>query len=368
MGGQIFAASLAYFAGIRILAIADHSAQWWSLPLTVLWLVGCTNAFNLIDGLDGLAAGIGFLSTLTIVLAALMQNNIALAVATIPLAGALLGFLRYNFSPASIFLGDCGSLLIGFLLGCYGVVWTQKCATVLGMLAPVMALALPVADVALAIIRRFLREQPLFSGDRGHIHHKLLAMGFKPTGVALILYGVCGIAAALALLHARIYRSFGGPMVVLFCLLVWFGVAYLRYQEFGVMQKMFFGGEFRQLVKARIRLDLFKTSLASVTALEECWPAVREACRDLGFSAVILRLREKTYEGRFQGREPANTWNVTVALSPEDEISIRYPLCAPISAMTVVLLMESLREQFRIRYARQAHAPETPRTAEELLV
>jgi UDP-GlcNAc:undecaprenyl-phosphate/decaprenyl-phosphate GlcNAc-1-phosphate transferase len=368
LGGQILAASLAYSAGIRILSIADHSSEWWSLPLTVLWLVGCTNAFNLIDGIDGLAAGVGFLSTLTVVLAALMQNNVALAVATIPLSGALLGFLRYNFNPASIFLGDCGSLLIGFLLGCYGVVWTQKCATVLGMLAPVMALALPVTDVALAVIRRFLREQPLFSGDRGHIHHKLLAMGFKPKGVALILYGVCAIAATLSLVQASIYKSFGGPIVLLFCLLVWSGVAHLRYQEFGVMQEMFVRGEFRQLIKARIRLGLLKASLANVLAAEDCWLAVRDACKDLGYSGVALKLRDITHEELFH-REPANTWSVTIALSQEEEISIRYPLSAPVPAITVVPLMELLREQFLIQCARQTPSLGEPaQSAEELMV
>lgn len=369
LGGQILAASLAYSAGIRILSIADHSAQWWSLPLTVLWIVGCTNAFNLIDGIDGLAAGIGFLSTLTVVLAALMQNNVALAVATIPLSGALLGFLRYNFNPASIFLGDCGSLLIGFLLGCYGVVWTQKCATVLGMLAPVMALALPVTDVALAIIRRFLREQPLFTGDRGHIHHKLLAMGFKPRSVALILYAVCGIAATLSLVQASIYRSFGGPIVLLFCLLVWFGIAHLRYQEFGVMQEMFVRGEFRQLIKARIRLGLLKASLADSPVIEDCWTAIRDACKDLGYSAIALKFRDVTREELFGAREPANTWSVTIPLSPEDEISIRYPLSALVPAITVVPLMELLREQFRIQCARQPRSLAEPaQSAEELMV
>jgi UDP-GlcNAc:undecaprenyl-phosphate GlcNAc-1-phosphate transferase len=366
--GQIAAALLAYAAGIRILAIADHSAQWWSLPLTVLWLVGCTNAFNLIDGLDGLASGIGFLSTLTIVLAALMQHNMALAVATIPLAGALLGFLRYNFNPASIFLGDCGSLLIGFLLGCYGVVWTQKSATVLGMLAPVMALALPVTDVALAMARRFLRKQPIFSGDRGHIHHRLLAMGFKPKGVALILYGVCGIAATLSLVQASIYRSFGGPIIILFCLLVWLGVAHLRYQEFGVMQKMLLNGDFRQLIKARIRLGFFQASLASSLAPEDCWPGILDACKDLGCSAVRLKLGATVYEALFENREPVSTWSVSIELSPHNEISIRYPLHSQVPAMTVVPLVELLREQFRIMYARQTPLqPEQPRTAEELL-
>src|SRR5947208_12565007 len=126
-------------------------------------------------GGDGLAAGLGLFATLTMAIAALLHGNLTLAIATAPLAGALLGFLRYNFNPASIFLGDSGSLLVGFLLGCYGVLWTQKSATLLGMAAPLMALSIPLLDTALAIVRRFLRHQPIFGADRGHIHHKLLA-------------------------------------------------------------------------------------------------------------------------------------------------------------------------------------------------
>src|SRR5437764_1589081 len=135
---------------------------------------------NLIDGLDGLASGIGLFASATALLAALLQNNIALAYATVPLVGCLLGFLRFNFNPATIFLGDCGSLFIGFLLGCYGVLWSQKSATILGMTAPLMALSIPLLDTTIAIIRRFVRQQPIFSGDRDHIHHRLLDRGLTP--------------------------------------------------------------------------------------------------------------------------------------------------------------------------------------------
>src|SRR5207302_8185636 len=132
-----------------------------SVPITVFWLLACTNAFNLIDGVDGLAAGVGLFATITMLLAALLQNNVPLALATVPLAGALPGFLRYNFNPATIFLGDSGSLLIGFLLGAYGLIWSQKSTTLIGMTAPMMALAIPLLDTGLAIVRRALRGQPI---------------------------------------------------------------------------------------------------------------------------------------------------------------------------------------------------------------
>ena len=140
--GQMAAAALAVSGGVRITLLDGHPyAAWLTVPLSIFWLLACTNAFNLIDGLDGLAAGVGLFATVTTLLAALIQGNMGLAMATVPLAGCLLGFLRYNFNPASVFLGDCGSLTIGFLLGCFGVIWSQKSATFLGMVAPAMAVA-----------------------------------------------------------------------------------------------------------------------------------------------------------------------------------------------------------------------------------
>ena len=164
--GQIIAGGLAYWAGIHVQGFGGYNlGPWWSIPLTILWLVGCTNAINLIDGIDGLATGVALFATCTTLIAALLQHNLALALAVVPLAGCLLGFLRYNFNPATIFLGDSGSLFIGFLLGYFSVLWSQKAATMLGMTAPLIALSVPLLDTGLAIFRRFLRRQPIFGAD-----------------------------------------------------------------------------------------------------------------------------------------------------------------------------------------------------------
>jgi UDP-GlcNAc:undecaprenyl-phosphate GlcNAc-1-phosphate transferase len=219
LAAEIAAAALVCSAGVLIAFRGLHLGL-WAFPLTVLWLVGCTNAVNLIDGVDGLAAGVGLFATLTTLVAALLQGNFALDVATVPLAGALLGFLRINFNPASIFLGDSGSLSLGFLLGCYALVWSQKSATLLGMTAPLIAVSIPLLDTALAIARRFLRRQPIFGADRGHIHHRLLDRGFTPRRVALLLYGFCGLAAAFSLLLSVTRDQYAGLVVVLFSLIL----------------------------------------------------------------------------------------------------------------------------------------------------
>ena len=134
--GILGASVLAYFSGIHVEIRTLQGLPawpWLGFAITVIWLVGCSNAFNLIDGMDGLAAGVGLFATITMLLAALTQNNIPLMLATMPLAGCLLGFLRYNFSGASVYLGDCGSLTLGFMLGCFGALWSEKSVTLVAL-------------------------------------------------------------------------------------------------------------------------------------------------------------------------------------------------------------------------------------------
>jgi UDP-GlcNAc:undecaprenyl-phosphate/decaprenyl-phosphate GlcNAc-1-phosphate transferase len=298
LSGQIVAALFAFWAGVRIdvLHWRDLPFWWMSLPLTVIWLVGCANAFNLIDGLDGLAAGVGLFATLTTLVAALTHNNLQLALVTAPLAGCLLGFLRYNFNPASIFLGDSGSLLIGFLLGCYGAMWSQKSATLIGLTAPMMAMAIPLLDVALSIVRRFLRNQPIFGADRGHIHHRLLERGLTPRRAALALYGICGLAAVLSLLQDLVHDRAGGAIVVLFCIVAWIGVQHLGYTEFGIAGKLFMKGTLRSFVDVHLRLQEFERCLTACSDIDQYCAKIAEGCRQFGFSGVRIRLAGRTVD------------------------------------------------------------------------
>ena len=296
LAGQLLAAVLAYQAGVQIHVFRGLPLQWLSLPCTVIWLVGCTNAFNLIDGLDGLATGVGLFATVTTLIAALTQQNLELAVATIPLVGCLIGFLRYNFNPASVFLGDCGSLSIGFFLGCCGALWGQKSATLLGMVAPVMAMSIPLLDVGLSILRRFLRRQPIFGADRRHIHHLLLERGLTPRRVALLLYGLCAVAATFSLLQNSTNNAFGGLVVVLFCVAAWIGIQHLDYAEFGLATRLLFKGAFRQIIDVQIRLQQFERSLANAATLEQRWECIRTGCREFGFTGVRLKVHDQTLE------------------------------------------------------------------------
>ena len=299
---QIVAATLAWKAGIRLDMINGHSfPSSVSFVLTIIWIVAYANAVNLIDGVDGLAAGAGLFATVTTLIAGLLHGNMALVFATVPLAGALFGFLRYNFNPASIFLGDCGSLTLGFVLGCYGIVWSEKSTTLLGMTAPVLALSVPLLDAAVAIARRFLRGQPIFRGDRHHIHHKLLSRGLTPRRVVLILYGFCGIAAAASLLMSETHKQYQGLVIVLVCFTAWLGLQHLGYDEFGTARRIALNGGFRRRLNAQMQLASFEQGLAACTTINECWEVLCEAYPHFGFSGVELQLDEVMRDGNLSG-------------------------------------------------------------------
>jgi len=322
LGGQLVAAVWAVAAGARITLLdGQPHAEMITIPLSVLWLLGCTNAFNLIDGLDGLAAGVGLFATLTTLLAALLQGNWGLAMATVPLAGCLIAFLRYNFNPASIFLGDSGSLSIGFLLGCFGVIWSQKSATFLGMLAPVIAFSLPLLDVGISIGRRFLRNRPIFEADRGHIHHKLLDLGFGPRAVAIILYGACGIAAILSLLQSSLSYHLGGIIVILFCVLSGIGIHRLGYIEFSTTARMLSTGSLLRMVQQEVYLRHFRDALLKARTPQDCWIAIRDTCKHLEFASIDLSLEGEEFQEVFDP-QAESVWRFNMSFGTDGEVAL----------------------------------------------
>lgn len=321
--GIVSAGVMAYFAGIRVdlhqfPVCAAH--PWIGFAVTVIWLVGCTNAFNLIDGIDGLAAGAGLFASVTMLVAALVQGNLGLALVTMPLVGCLLGFLRYNFNPASVFLGDSGSLFIGFLLACYGALWSQKSVTLVALMAPVLAVSVPLLDVVVSIARRFLRNQPIFQGDRGHIHHKLLERGFTPTGAVLVMYGLCFFAAVSSLLVGAFHNEFSGLIVVLFCIPAGIGIQYLGYAEFAKAGRLFLKGGFRRIIDAETRLHHFEQSLAKTTDLNDCWTTITSGSREFGFQGVRMSVAGVILED-WTGWNAKPLWQLRIPLDGDQYIN-----------------------------------------------
>jgi UDP-GlcNAc:undecaprenyl-phosphate GlcNAc-1-phosphate transferase len=168
-----------------------------AIPVTVLWLVAVTNAVNLIDGLDGLAGGVSCISALTMAVIAYLQfktfgdlGQLEIVFLCLILATSILGFLKYNFYPASIFLGDSGSMLLGFSLGVISIMGLTKSVTAISVIIPVVVMGIPLLDVLMAVLRRYRDQKPIFQPDRGHLHHKLLDLGMSHPKAVLAIYGV----------------------------------------------------------------------------------------------------------------------------------------------------------------------------------
>jgi UDP-GlcNAc:undecaprenyl-phosphate GlcNAc-1-phosphate transferase len=364
--GQVGAAAWAYEAGVRLVGMGGYSIPpWCGAALTVAWLVLCSNAFNLIDGIDGLAAGVGLTATLTTLIAGLLRGDFMLAVAAAPLAGCLLGFLCYNFNPASIFLGDSGSLLIGFLLGAYGIIWSQTSATMVGLAAPAMAIALPLLEVCLSVMRRFLASEPIFTGDRGHIHHRLLDLGFTPRRVALLLYGGCGVGASLSLLESVLHRRYAGVVVVLFGLAAWAGVRCLRYVEFGAAAR-FLLTRLRPMLSGHVNLERLARWLESASTVEECWSAIELAGQALGYSCINARLSGVIFATTPVPTQEGAWWQMRLNLPGNNYVNVTRHSGAK-RALLLIQFVELLRRELPAKLAaidRQApaDAPRNSRT------
>jgi UDP-GlcNAc:undecaprenyl-phosphate GlcNAc-1-phosphate transferase len=209
---QIAAAIVLIISGVKINMLTNPfdamdgmaDISWLRIPFTMFWVVGITNALNLIDGLDGLAAGVALISTATIFVIALIHGRSEAAILTAILGGAIMGFLPYNFNPASIFMGDTGAQLLGFLLAAISMEGTIKSATAFAISVPILALGLPIYDTLFAMIRRKVNGKPISQGDRGHLHHRLLDIGFTQRQVVVIMYFISAILGGIAIIAMQI--------------------------------------------------------------------------------------------------------------------------------------------------------------------
>ena len=218
--GQFLIASMVYSAGIRIRFISNYFGSTHvdshanvilgagvAYLLTVLWIVGITNAVNLMDGLDGLAAGSTAIMALSLAYVAYIHGirlgAMPVCIALVAVAGGCIGFLPYNFAPAKTFMGDGGALYLGYMIAVLSVISPLKRATVIGALVPIMTLAVPIFDTGMAMLRRTLKHESIMSADKGHLHHHLMAAGFGQRRSVLVIYGIVGIMGMVAVLISR---------------------------------------------------------------------------------------------------------------------------------------------------------------------
>lgn len=205
LAGQLVAAGVAIYCGVIVHFVTNPFDGLLilgslSIPVTFLWIVGITNAINLIDGLDGLAAGVSAIAAVTMGILALIQGQIEVSAAAFILVAALLGFLPFNFHPARTFMGDCGSNLLGFLLGCLAIMGTAKSAAIISLFVPIVILGIPIFDTFFAIVRRINNHTPIFQPDKAHLHHRLMALGMSHRRCVLVIYSISGLFAGIAII------------------------------------------------------------------------------------------------------------------------------------------------------------------------
>lgn len=219
---QLIAAFIAIYGGLYVDSFSNLlgekgstiSLGFLGYPFTLLWIVGVTNAVNLIDGMDGLADGISLIAAISLSITSFLFGNAQVGTMFLILAGACLGFLPYNFNPAKIFMGDTGALLLGYLFSVLTIEGVMKTAATVAIVVPILVLAVPISDTLFAIVRRTLSGQSFAVADKGHLHHKILQRGYTVKQTVLILYIMAAILGMLAILVSLIGGLYGNLLAL----------------------------------------------------------------------------------------------------------------------------------------------------------
>jgi UDP-GlcNAc:undecaprenyl-phosphate/decaprenyl-phosphate GlcNAc-1-phosphate transferase len=306
-GVPILVGLLIFLSGYRVFHLAIFFGKrplWWvaSLVATILWVLLVTNAFNLVDGLDGLAAGSALFSILTLMAVSMLHGRVLISLLALALAGAILGFLRFNFNPATIFLGDCGSLFIGFLLSVLSIAGNEKGSTAVAIAIPIVSFGLPILETGISVVRRLLSGQPVFKADRQHIHHKLLERGLSHRQVVVILYGVSALFALVSFFMLYPNGAMQGLLLLIVGVVIWLGVQHLNYPEFfeigRVAQRTI---EQRQIIVNNLAIRRGSERLARVDQVSELYRILQDTFRSNDFDGFELQLVEALAQ--------TNTWN-----------------------------------------------------------
>jgi UDP-GlcNAc:undecaprenyl-phosphate GlcNAc-1-phosphate transferase len=292
---QLAAAMMICSVGIRIesIAITDHftfNFGWFSWPFTILWIVGITNAVNLSDGLDGLAAGISAIACGVIALLALCNNETIMAVLMLALLGSLTGFLFFNFDPARVFMGDSGSLFLGFTIASASVLSATKTETVTGLALPILALGLPILDTLFSMLRRFLERRSLFAPDRGHFHHRLLDLGLRQRQAVITAYMVTLGATGLGMFmlytrNAQTLIVFISILVLLLLLFRVVGSVQLYKAILDLKQKHAISD---QAKRERENFENLQLHFRQAQTFDQWWQAICFAADKMGFVKGLL--------------------------------------------------------------------------------
>lgn len=243
--GQIIAALIVFFTGTRIDFIGFPPAKygyiffptWVALIITVVWIVGVTNTINLMDGLDGLAAGLSLISTACIAYVAYIHGWYLMCLVFLAAAGSAAGFLPWNFHPAKIFMGDSGALYLGYILAAASLLSPAKIPTLFAVLTPILVLALPIFDTFFAIIRRAVNRKPITMADKGHLHHRIMAVGMGQRRTVLTLYSICGTFGVAGIILSRGLKYEAILLMIFAFILVYVFIDDTKPTDAGTVQK-----------------------------------------------------------------------------------------------------------------------------------
>lgn len=316
---QIIAASIAYVFGANLDVIAlgygqGVSTGFLNLPLTLLWIVGVTNVFNFIDGLNGLAGGVAVVACATIIVASLALGNISVLLPTVALAAATLAFLRFNFPNAKIFLGDSGSLSIGFLLAVLLIQASRGSYNAVVLVIPLLALFVPLIDGLLAILRRWLRKVALSGADARHIHHRLLALGISPRKTAILLWalaaGMAGFGLLIALTAPFVATSVALLGLVGLSVMIIYGTNLLAYHELMVAGEVLISApsRARRVISDQILATDLTALIDEAESLDDLTSLLEESAGQFGFLSMELRSEDASNHEIRHDRIIAQNW------------------------------------------------------------
>ncbi len=318
---ELLAAGSLCLAGVHISSISITD-QWtlrlglFSCPLSLLWIIGITNAVNLSDGLDGLAAGISAITCGVILMFALQSKNVIMSVFILAILGSLTSFLFFNFNPAKIFLGDCGSLFLGYTIASSSILCSMKSSALVGLALPVLALGVPIFDTLFSMLRRFLERRSIFSPDRSHFHHKLIDLGIRQRHVVLLIYVMTALAAGLGM-FMMVTRD-TGSWIVFFCILL---LLLLAFQMVGsVKLEAILSGLHKKYEMAhqrqheKMNFEQAQLYFQNACTFKQWWNAACEAARRMDFVWISLKTQE------LDGSIRTEIWRA--ANSPSDQSQI----------------------------------------------
>ncbi|WP_084517318.1 glycosyltransferase family 4 protein [Desulfatiglans anilini] len=315
-GVQILAGAIAYFGGVQIQGVSvpgvgTFHLGWVALPVTVFWILLVMNAINLIDGLDGLAAGVSFFACMVLVALSVIGHHLLVAALMAALAGAILGFLRYNFNPAKIFMGDGGSYFLGYMIATSSIIGSIKGQAAVTLLIPVIAMGVPLLDTMWATVRRFLMGKAIFQADREHFHHRLLRLGYSHRKAVLLLYGASIMFGILALALVNLQDERAALILGAIAVVVILGIRRLGYMNYLKGKRLMAWirelGDAAGLSHERRSFLYEQIQISEASDLEELWRRTAHALGMLEIDLAALYLNgnkngNKKGGGKKEGR------------------------------------------------------------------